>query len=327
MKKEKIAGKIGKSVIYVLLSVVALIWMYPFIWMISASLKTQSEFFASGLSLIPESLNFDNYVRAWNNANFAVYFKNSIIVTVSVVVIVLLSTSAAGYVMGRYVFVGKKLVMGIFMASITIPLVFTVIPIYELLKEMGLEQNLLGLILAEAGGGHVIFLMLFSSFYGGLPKELEEAATIDGSGFMKTYSSIMFPLAKPIMATVVIMQFIWTWNSFLLPLIVTLSKPEMRTLAVGLYALRGENVVDWTGIAAGACIAVLPIILIFVCLQKYFVDGVAGAVIFKLFKEVFYHEKENCSISYGWSDGSVSSWLWPKRERRRLRRKRAGNNF
>ena len=225
-------------------------------------LETQDEFFASGLSLIPKSLNFENYVRAWNNANFGVYFKNSIIVTVSVVVIVLLATSAAGYVMGRYAFVGKKLIMGIFMASITIPLVFTVIPIYELLKEMGLESNLLGLILAEAGGGHVIFLMLFSSFYGGLPKELEEAATIDGSGFMKTYTSIMFPLAKPIMATVVIMQFIWTWNSFLLPLIVTLSKPELRTLAVGLYALRGENVVDWTGIAAGACIAVLPIIII-----------------------------------------------------------------
>ena len=278
MKREKIAGKFGRSIVYVLLSVVALIWIYPFIWMITASLKTQDEFFASGLSLIPKSLNFENYVRAWNNANFGVYFKNSIIVTVSVVVIVLLATSSAGYVMGRYAFVGKKLIMGIFMASITIPLVFTVIPIYELLKEMGLEQNLLGLILAEAGGGHVIFLMLFSSFYGGIPKELEEAATIDGSGFLKTYSSIMFPLAKPIMATVVIMQFIWTWNSFLLPLIVTLSRPELRTLAVGLYALRGENVVDWTGIAAGACIAVLPIILIFICLQRYFVDGVAGAV-------------------------------------------------
>ena len=278
MKREKIAGKFGRSIVYVLLSVVALIWIYPFIWMITASLKTQDEFFASGLSLIPKSLNFENYVRAWNNANFGVYFKNSIIVTVSVVVIVLLATSAAGYVMGRYAFVGKKLIMGIFMASITIPLVFTVIPIYELLKEMGLEQNLLGLILAEAGGGHVIFLMLFSSFYGGIPKELEEAATIDGSGFLKTYSSIKFPLAKPIMATVVIMQFIWTWNSFLLPLIVTLSRPELRTLAVGLYALRGENVVDWTGIAAGACIAVLPIILIFICLQRYFVDGVAGAV-------------------------------------------------
>ena len=270
--------KVGKSIIYILLAVVAFVWVYPFIWMITASLKTQDEFFASGLSLIPKSLNFENYVRAWNNANFGVYFKNSIIVTVSVVVIVLLATSAAGYVMGRYAFVGKKLIMGIFMASITIPLVFTVIPIYELLKEMGLESNLLGLILAEAGGGHVIFLMLFSSFYGGLPKELEEAATIDGSGFMKTYSSIMFPLAKPIMATVVIMQFIWTWNSFLYPLILSVNQPKIRTLSVGLYSFQGENIVEWGSIAAGACITILPMLLLFVTFQKYFIQGISGAV-------------------------------------------------
>lgn len=277
-EKSNIISKIGKVITYAILAIVAFLWVYPFLWMISASMKTQNEFFASGLSLLPQSLNFDNYIRAWNSANFGVYFKNSFIVTVSVVVIVLLVTSAAGYVLGRYTFVGKKLTMGIFVASITIPLVFTIIPIYELLKQLGLAQNLLGLILAESGGGHVIFLMLFSSFYAGLPKEMEEAATIDGCGFMKTYTSVMFPLAKPIMATVVIMQFIWTWNSFLLPLIVTLSRPNLRTLAVGLYALRGENVVDWTGIAAGASIAVMPIVIIFIALQKYFVDGVAGAV-------------------------------------------------
>lgn len=136
--------KVGKSIIYILLAVVAFVWVYPFIWMITASLKTQDEFFASGLSLIPKSLNFENYVRAWNNANFGVYFKNSIIVTVSVVVIVLLATSAAGYVMGRYAFVGKKLIMGIFMASITIPLVFISYSYLRLLKENGLESNLLG---------------------------------------------------------------------------------------------------------------------------------------------------------------------------------------
>jgi raffinose/stachyose/melibiose transport system permease protein len=88
----------------------------------------------------------------------------------------------------------------------------------------------------------------------------------------------MFPLAKPIMVTVIIMQSIWTWNSFLLPLIVTLNNPKIRTLAVGLYALRGENVVDWTGIAAGACIAVIPVVIVFIAMQKYFVDGLAGAV-------------------------------------------------
>ncbi|SCP97517.1 carbohydrate ABC transporter permease [Anaerobium acetethylicum] len=269
---------VGKIVIYLVLAVIAFIWVYPFLWMVSASFKTQSEFFGSGLNLIPQAFHFDNFIRAWNNANFGVYFKNTIIVTISVVAIVLMSTSLAGYVIGRYAFIGKKVILGIFMASITIPLVFTVIPVYELLKELGLEQSLIGLILAESGGGHVIFLMLFSSFYASIPNEMEEAATIDGCGFFQTYAKIMFPLAKPIMVTVVTMQSIWTWNSFLLPLIVTLNNPEIRTLAVGLYALRGENVVDWTGIAAGACIAIVPIVILFVSLQKYFVDGIAGAV-------------------------------------------------
>lgn len=276
MMRKKIT--LLQLIMYILLIMLAFIFIYPFLWMISASFKTQSEFFASGLNLIPKSWKPDNFIRAWNNANFAVYFRNSIIVTLSVVAIVLLATSLAGYVLGRYVFPGKRLIMGIFLASTTIPLVFTIIPVYELLKNMGLSQNLLGLILAESGGGHVIFLMLFSSYYATIPKEMEEAATIDGAGFFQTYVKVMFPLAKPIMVTVVIMQFIWTWNSFLLPLIVTLNNPRIRTLAVGLYALRGENVVDWTGIAAGASIAIIPVVIIFIALQKYFVDGIAGAV-------------------------------------------------
>ena len=278
MGKENTGRAFMKVVLYLILAAVAFAWIYPFLWMVSASFKTQNEFFASGLNLIPQSFSLENFVRAWNNANFSIYFRNSIIVTVSVVTIVLLSTSLAGYVLGRYAFFGKGAIMKVFMASITIPLVFTVIPVYELLKNMGLSQNLLGLILAESGGGHVIFLMLFSSFYASIPNEMEEAATIDGANFVQTYASVMFPLAKPIMVTVVIMQFIWTWNSFLLPLIITLNNKSIRTLAVGLYALRGENIVDWTGIAAGASIAILPVICIFIALQKYFVDGIAGAV-------------------------------------------------
>lgn len=278
MGKNTAVKKIGTAVLYALLAIVAFLWVYPFLWMVSASFKTQNEFFASGLNLIPQSFSFENFIRAWQNASFSIYFKNSIIVTVCTVAIVLLSTSLAGYVLGRYSFIGKGAVMKIFMASITIPLVFTIIPIYELLKNIGLSQNLLGLILAESGGGHVIFLMLFSSFYASIPKEMEEAATIDGANFVQTYGNVMFPLAKPIMVTVVIMQFIWTWNSFLLPLIITLNNKAIRTLAVGLYALRGENIVDWTGIAAGASIAILPVICIFIALQKYFVDGIAGAV-------------------------------------------------
>lgn len=268
----------GKGILYIVLCVAAFIWMYPFIWMITASLKTNDEFWGSGLNILPQNPTLENFVRSWNNANFSQYFLNTVIVTVVSVVVVLLCTSAAGYVLGRYEFPGKKVLLGIFMASITIPLTFTIIPIYQLLSSMKLTGSLVGLIVAECGGSHILFLMLFSSFYSGLPKEMEEAAIVDGCGFVQTYIRIMFPLAKPVIVTVVIMQFIWTWNSFLLPLVLTLSNPKLRTLAVGLYALKGEHVVDWTGIAAGASIAVVPIILVFICLQKYFVDGIAGAV-------------------------------------------------
>ena len=276
--KTKVRRTAVKTILYIILTVFAFIWVYPFIWMITASFKTQDEFWGSGLKIFPENPTFENFIRSWNNANFSQYFLNTIIVTVCAVIIVLLCTSAAGYALGRYKFPGKKVLLGVFMASITIPLTFTIIPIYELLNGMHLTNNLLGLIIAECGGSHILFLMLFSSFYSGLPKEMEEAANVDGCGFFQTYWKIMFPLSKPIIVTVVIMQFIWTWNSFLLPLVLTLSKPDLRTLAVGLYALKGEHVVDWTGIAAGATIAVLPIIIVFICLQKYFVNGIAGAV-------------------------------------------------
>lgn len=274
----KIKHMAGRSVLYLILSVFAFVWVYPFIWMITASFKTQDEFWGSGLNIFPQNPTLDNFIRSWNNANFSQYFSNTIIVTISSVIIVLLCTSAAGYALGRYMFPGKKVVLGIFMASITIPLTFTIIPIYELLNGLHMTNSLLGLIIAECGGSHILFLMLFSSFYTSIPNEMEEAAIVDGCGFLQTYFKIMFPLGKPVIVTVVIMQFIWTWNSFLLPLVLTLSKPELRTLAVGLYALKGEHVVDWTGIAAGASIAVVPVIVLFICLQKYFVDGIAGAV-------------------------------------------------
>ena len=278
MKAHKAKSILIKAFLYAILILVAIVWMYPFIWMITASFKTQDEFWGSGLNIFPEHPTFENFIRSWNNANFGQYFLNTVLVTVVSVVVVLLCTSAAGYALGRYVFPGKKALLGIFTASIAIPLTFTIIPVYELLSSLNLTNSLLGLIIAECGGSHIMFLMLFSSFYSSIPKEMEEAAVMDGCGFFQTYVRIMFPLAKPVITTVVIMQFIWTWNSFLLPLVLTLSKPELRTLAVGMYALQGEHVVDWTGIAAGATISVLPVIIIFIIMQEHFVNGIAGAV-------------------------------------------------
>ncbi|WP_353511678.1 carbohydrate ABC transporter permease [Vallitalea longa] len=263
---------------HILLIIVSLVWIYPFIWMVSASFKTDDEIFAKGLNLIPKNFNFDNFIRAWNNANFEAYFFNSIVVTVCTVLLVLILSAMMGYVMGRYEFKGKKVVLGIFLASMVIPLGFTIIPIYQAIKALGLMNTRIGLILAESGGSHIIFILLFAGFFKEIPKSLEEAAIMDGCGFLRIFINIMLPLSKPIIGSVVIMQFIWTWNSFLLPLVLTLSNEGLRTLAVGLYAFKGEYVVDWTGIAAGGTISLIPIIIVFVVLQKYFVEGIAGSI-------------------------------------------------
>ena len=274
----KVRSVITMTIRHIILIVVGFVWMYPFLWMVSATFKTNDDFWADKLSLIPSNPTFDNVMRVWTKGNFNVYFMNTVIVTVCSVLLVLVMTNTAGYVMGRYKFVGKKLITMIFVGSITIPIVTTIIPVYELLKGMHLVGTRTGLILSGAGGAHVIFLLLFSGFYQTAPNELEEAARMDGCGFGRVFVSVMMPLAKPVSITCIIMESIWTWNAFMLPLVLTLNNPMSRTLAVGLYSFRGENVVDWTGIAAGGTISVIPIIIVFIALQKYFVNGIAGAV-------------------------------------------------
>lgn len=278
MSKEKTVRILKISLNHLLLILAGLIWIYPFLWMVSASFKSQPEFFGNRLGLIPKEPTLDNIVRIWEKANFSKYFINTVLVTFFAVIIVLVMTMLAGYAMGRYNFIGKKVVMSIFLGSIAIPLVSTIIPTYEVVKSMHLVGTKTGLVLAQAGGAHVIFLLLFTSFFGSVPKELEEASNIDGCSFFQTFFHIMMPLCKPIATTVVIMETIWCWNAFMLPLVLTLNNPASRTLAVGLYAFKGENTVDWTGIAAGGTIAVIPVIILFIFMQKYFVEGIAGAV-------------------------------------------------
>ncbi|TCL43432.1 carbohydrate ABC transporter membrane protein 2 (CUT1 family) [Harryflintia acetispora] len=263
---------------YAVLTAVALIWVYPFVWMVSASLKTNNEIFADKLSLIPQAVQWDNYVRAWKNANFSQYFVNTIHITFFTVVIVLIVTMMMGYALGRFRFPGKRAVMGVIAASMFIPMGFNLIPVFRLIKNMGLMNSRWGVILAQVGSLNVVFVMMFASSFAQIPRELHEAALIDGCGFLRIFLQIMVPLSKPIIGSVVIMQTIWSWSEFLLPLVLTLNSASLRTLAVGLYSLKGEIMLDWTGLAAGAAIALLPIIVVFVFLQKYFVDGISGAV-------------------------------------------------
>ena len=276
--KARIRRK-GLSVFkYALLTFIALIWIYPFVWMFSASFKSNGELFADKLQLIPDEFVLENYVRAWKTANFSQYFVNTVLITIATVIIVLIVTCMMGYALGRYAFKGKRAILAIIAASMFIPMGFNLIPVFELINNLGLVNSRWGVILAEAGSLNVVFVMLFSSCFAQIPKELSEAAEIDGCGYVRIFLQLMLPLSKPIIGSVIIMQFIWTWNAFMMPLVLTLNNASIRTLAVGLYSLKGELMMDWAGIAAGGSIALIPVIVLFVSLQKFFVNGIAGAV-------------------------------------------------
>ena len=272
------ATRLREIVTTIILTPLALLWVYPFLWMVSAALKTNNEVFRAGSNLFPREATFENFERAWVQANMSQYFINTVAIAAGSVIIVVATTSMMGYALGRYRFPGRRLVVGVFVATVFLPKGYTIIPIFELITNLGLNGTLAGVILAQSGGAHVIFILLFAGYFGQMPKELEEAAIVDGAGFLRVFFQILLPLAKPVVATVVIMQLIASWNDFLLPLVLTLPRPELRTLSVGMYAFRGEYFTDWSGMAAAATIAIIPIILVFLTMQRYFIEGIAGAV-------------------------------------------------
>jgi ABC-type glycerol-3-phosphate transport system permease component len=270
-------GRRREIIVSAVLLPVCFVWLYPFLWMISASLKDTLEVLGSA-SLIPESPRWQNYVRAWTEANIGQYFWNTVFITVFSITIVLVTTSMIGYVLGRYAFPGKKIVLGALLATIFLPDGYTIIPVFDLIHSLGLADSLFGIILAESGRAHVIIILLYAGYFERLPRELEDAARVDGAGFLRVFWQVMLPLTKPVTATAVILTLIGTWNSFLLPLVLTLSRPELRTLAIGVYSFQGENLTDWPGLAAASTISLLPIVIAFLFLQRYFIEGIAGAV-------------------------------------------------
>lgn len=255
-----------------------LLWVYPFIWMFSAAFKSQREMLLGGLHLIPEEPTLENFSRAWTTAKFGEYTVNTIIFTVLVVGIVLAVASLAGYALSRPGLPWKKTIIGILVAAMFIPHGYTIIPVFLLVNHLGLGNSLLGAALAQAGPVHVVPVLLFMGFFGGIPTELEDAAKVDGVGFLRTFWSIMLPLSKPVIGTVALQNFIGAWSAFFVPLVFTLGNTDLRTLGVGMYNFFGQESTDYAGLAAGATISVLPTILVFLLLQKTFIEGIAGAV-------------------------------------------------
>lgn len=262
----------------VALTALCLLWIYPFLWLVSASLKDSLTIFASGLNLVPERLEWQNYGRAWNDAGFSRYMLNSLLVTVGTVILVVVRTALAGYVIARYNFIGKRFVLVVLLGTIFVPAGYTIIAVVELSDRLNLLNSLAGMILALSGGGQVAAILLYAGYFSRIPRELEEAAVLDGASFLQIFRSIMLPLAGPITATVSLLTFLAAWNNFFVPLVFTFSRPELRTLSIGMLWFQSENSVDWSGLSAAATISLIPVVLLFMFLQRYFIEGIAGAV-------------------------------------------------
>ncbi len=260
-----------------LLLIIGFVWIYPFLWVLFASFKTSSEMFSAGAKLLPETWDFGNFYRAWTKANFNIYFFNTLLYAASATAIELVKSSMCGYVLGRYRFPGRTLILGLITATLFIPIAAIILPQFQLVRSLGLLNTRPGVILALSGGAGALYVLLFTGFFQPLPDELFESARLDGANFVQTFR-LMLPLAKPIIATVVIFQFMRTWNEFNIPLVFTLGRPELRNMAVGMYAFRGEYSVDWTGFAAGTTMSIIPVLIVFFIFQGYFVRGLSGAV-------------------------------------------------
>jgi len=257
---------------------VVLLWCYPFLWLVSSAFKTQREMLMGGANLIPQEFTLENIQRAWVQARFATYFLNSVFITCSVVIIIIVVSAMAGYALGRGNMPGRKWIVLALIITMFLPKGTTIIPVYELIHSLSLNNTYAAVILAEAGPANIMAILLFMGYFSNIPKELEESAVMDGAKFLTIFSKVMLPLTKPVIGTVTIFNFIGSWNAFLIPLVFTLAKPHLRTLGVGMYSFFGEFSADWAGFAAGALISVTPTIIIFLFFQKYFIEGLSGAV-------------------------------------------------
>jgi ABC-type glycerol-3-phosphate transport system permease component len=263
---------------HVALLVSGLAWLYPLFWALGSSLKSDDDFFTDGLNPMPSHFLWANYLNAWQDASFGRYFMNTILITVGTVVITLIVTSCAGYVLARTRFPGRGFCLGLVSATLFLPHGYTIIPVFDLMQRLHLLNSLWSVIIVQASGGVVFGTFLFMGYFMAIDKELEDAAQVDGANFHQTFARIMLPLSGPMLATVGLFTAISAWNSFFIPLVFTLGRPELRTLAIGMYAFIGENSTEWTLLCAGTVITLAPIILLFVLLQRFFVNGLAGAV-------------------------------------------------
>ena len=267
----------GKSLIHTVLIITSLLSMFPFLWLTSTSLKGVNEdIFAYPPQLIPLDFSFQNYVEVWHRVNFMGYFFNSVIVAALTVILNLVLSSLAAYPLARMNFKGKRVVFFSILATIMIPFQAIMLPVYIITLKLHLTDSVnniagyIGLVMPFAVSAFGIFLM--RQAFMKVPREVEEAAIVDGCNVFEMFVKVVLPMVKPTLAVLAVFTFIGSWGEFLWPSIM-LTKDSMYTLPVGINNLQGMFSANWRYIAAGSIISTIPIIIFFLFMQRYFISG------------------------------------------------------
>lgn len=269
--KKKIG--FGKGLLYAILVIYAIVTVTPFLWALSSSFKTLEEIVKGGISFIPNNFTVDNYKTIFLEQElFPRWLFNSVFVGVSVTLLNVIFNSMAGYALARLSFPGKKVLFILILAILMIPGQVTMIPNYLILKELGWLNSYHGLIIP--GMINATFIFMMRQFFINFPKELEEAASLDGLGKFGTFFRIVLPMARPALAAQAIFVFMGSWNNFMGPLII-ISNPELFTLPVGLNSFKGQYISYWNYIMAASMVFTLPVLIIYAFFNKYFMKGIS----------------------------------------------------
>jgi raffinose/stachyose/melibiose transport system permease protein len=249
----------------------ALIMLYPLFVMVMSSFKSNAEIFTSPIAL-PQAIGFTNLVKVWTETNFPLYLFNSLLVTVSSVLLILVFSTMAAYAIARYQFRWSGIVLMFFLSGMTVPLKLAIIPLFIQLNSLGLLDTYLGLILVYTAMGIPSAVFIMTGFLRALPRELEESARIDGASELLILWQVMLPLTRPALVIVAIQNAVPIWNDFFFPLIL-ISSDNLKTLPQGLTVFMGEFVTDWGVLFTGLTLAALPVTLLYILLSRQFIAG------------------------------------------------------
>jgi multiple sugar transport system permease protein len=265
----------SKAGIWIRTAVIAaggVVFLFPFVWMVSTSLTTTGQLFVLPPNIIPNPVDTDAYERLFTQVPIGRWVLNSIGVSLTVTFLQVLTSAMAAYAFTRLHFRGRNVIFVLFLATLMVPFQVMIVPLFIELRYLGLLDTYAGLIIPEIAMPFGVFLL--RQAFLGLPRELEEAAFVDGAGHIRIFFTMLLPLSKPAIATVAVFSFMGSWNNFLWPLIV-INNPDMMTLPLGLSSLSSRFVTDWNLLLAGATISVLPIVAVFLFAQRYVLQGVA----------------------------------------------------